>query len=55
MVKSERVYGERFETRDEIKSMFFEYIEMFYNLKRLDSTLFGLLECLLPKIKDNVL
>jgi len=33
------VYGERFETRDEMMAMAFEYIEVFYNRKRLHSTL----------------
>ena len=37
--KNERVYGERFETRDEMMAMAFEYIEVFYNRKRLRSTL----------------
>jgi len=37
--KNERVYGERFETRDEMKAMAFEYIEVFYNRKRMHSTL----------------
>ena len=37
--KNERVYGESFETRDEMKAMAFEYIEVFYNRKRLHSTL----------------
>ena len=37
--KNERVYGERFETRDEVKATAFEYIEVFYNRKRLHSTL----------------
>jgi transposase InsO family protein len=37
--KNERVHGERFETRDEVKSMAFEYIEVFYNRRRLHSTL----------------
>ena len=37
--KNERVYGERFETRDEMKAMAFEYIEVFYNRKRQHSTL----------------
>ena len=37
--KNERVYGERFETRHEMKAMAFEYIEVFYNRKRLHSTL----------------
>jgi putative transposase len=37
--KKERVHEERFETRDEMKAMTFEYIEVFYNRKRLHSTL----------------
>lgn len=37
--KNERVYGERFETRDEVIAIAFEYIEVFYNRKRLHSTL----------------
>ena len=37
--KNERVYGEQFETRDEMKAMAFEYIEVFYNRRRLHSTL----------------
>ena len=37
--KNERVYGERFVTRDGCRSMAFEYIEAFYNRKRLHSTL----------------
>jgi putative transposase len=37
--KNERVYGERFETRDEARAMAFEYIEVFYNRRRLHSTL----------------
>ena len=37
--KNERVYSERFETRDEVIAMAFEYIEVFYNRKRLHSTL----------------
>ena len=37
--KNERVYGERFETHDEVIAMAFEYIEVFYNRKRLHSTL----------------
>ena len=37
--KNERVHGERFETREEMKTMTFEYIEVFYNRKRLHSTL----------------
>lgn len=37
--KNERVYGERFDTRDEVIAMAFEYIEVFYNRRRLHSTL----------------
>ena len=37
--KNERVYGEQFETREEVKAMAFDYIEVFYNRKRLHSTL----------------
>lgn len=37
--KNERVYGERFKTRDEIKAIAFEYLEVFYNRRRLHSTL----------------
>ena len=37
--KNERVYGERYEMRDEIKAMAFEYIEVLYNRKRRHSTL----------------
>ncbi len=37
--KNERVYGERFETREEVIVMTFEYTEVFYNRKRLHSTL----------------
>lgn len=37
--KNERVYGVRFETRDEVIAMTFEYIEVFNNRKRLYSTL----------------
>jgi transposase InsO family protein len=37
--KNERVYGEHFGTRDEMMAMAFEYIEVFYNRKRLHSTL----------------
>ncbi len=37
--KNERVYGESFETRDAMKAMAFEYIEVFYNRKRQHSTL----------------
>jgi putative transposase len=37
--KNERVHGERFETRDEMKALAFGYIEVFYNQKRLHSTL----------------
>ena len=37
--KNERVHGERFETREAMKLMAFEYIEVFYNRKRQHSTL----------------
>jgi hypothetical protein len=37
--KNERVYGERFETRGGVIAMTFEYIEVFYNRRRLHSTL----------------
>lgn len=37
--KNERVYGERFTTRETMKAMAFEYIEVFYNRKRQHSTL----------------
>ena len=37
--KNERVYGELVKTRHEMKAMAFEYIEVFYNRKRLHSTL----------------
>lgn len=37
--KNERVHGQAFETREEVKAMAFEYIEVFYNRKRLHSTL----------------
>jgi transposase InsO family protein len=37
--KNERVFGERFVTRDAMKTTAFEYIEVFYNRKRLHSTL----------------
>jgi transposase InsO family protein len=37
--KNEQMYGERFKTRDEMTTMAFEYIEVFYNRKRLNSTL----------------
>lgn len=37
--KNERVYGERFEARDEVIALTFEYIEVFYNRKRQHSTL----------------
>lgn len=33
------MHGEHFETREEMKAMAFEYIEVFYNRKRLHSTL----------------
>ena len=37
--KNERVHGQRFATRAEMTAMAFEYIEVFYNRKRLHSTL----------------
>lgn len=37
--KNERVFGERFATRDGMKAITFEYIEVFYNRQRLRSTL----------------
>ena len=37
--KNERVFGERFSTREAMKATAFEYIEVFYNRKRLQSTL----------------
>ena len=37
--KNERVFGERFATRDAMTATAFEYIEVFYNRKRLHSTL----------------
>lgn len=37
--KNERVHGERFETREEMKGVAFEYIENFYNRRRQHSSL----------------
>jgi transposase InsO family protein len=37
--KNERVFGERFLTREAMKATTFEYIEVFYNRRRLHSTL----------------
>ena len=37
--KNERVFGERFLTREAMKATAFEYIEVFYNRRRLHSTL----------------
>jgi transposase InsO family protein len=37
--KNERVFGERCTTREAMTRMAFEYIEVFYNRKRLHSTL----------------
>lgn len=37
--KNERVLGLRYKTKEEMKAMSFEYIEVFYNRKRLHSTL----------------
>jgi putative transposase len=36
-LKTEWIYGKRFKTRDEAKRAVFEYIELFYNRKRLRS------------------
>ena len=41
-LKKEHVFHERFETRDEARRSIFKYIEMFYNRKRLHSSLGGL-------------
>lgn len=38
-LKTELIYWERFETRDEARSKIFEYIEVFYNRQRLHSSL----------------
>ena len=38
-LKNERVHGTRYATREEAKADIFEYIEAFYNRKRLHSTL----------------
>lgn len=38
-LKTELVYWERFDTRDEARSKIFEYIEVFYNRQRLHSSL----------------
>ena len=37
--KNERVHGLRYETREEMKAMSFDYIEVLYNRKRQHSTL----------------
>ena len=37
--KNERVFGERFSTREAMKATAFDDIEVFYNRKRLHSTL----------------
>ena len=37
--KNERIHGWRFETREDMKATAFEYIEVFYNRRRLHSTL----------------
>lgn len=37
--KNERIFGERFATLEAMKASAFEYIEMFYNRRRLHSTL----------------
>jgi putative transposase len=38
-LKTEHIYFERYESRDQAKCSIFEYIEVFYNRKRLHSTL----------------
>lgn len=38
-LKNERVHGTRYPTREDAKADIFEYIEAFYNRKRLHSTL----------------
>jgi transposase InsO family protein len=38
-LKTELIYWERFETREEARSKIFEYIEVFYNRQRLHSSL----------------
>jgi putative transposase len=38
-LKTEHVYFERYKSRDQAKSSIFEYVEVFYNRKRLHSTL----------------
>ncbi len=37
--KVEAIHGEKFKTRDEARKQVFEYIEVYYNRKRLHSTL----------------
>ena len=38
-LKVEAIHGERFATREAAKAQVFEYIEVYYNRKRLHSTL----------------
>ena len=38
-LKTEHVYFEHYQTREETKKSIFEYIEVFYNRQRLHSTL----------------
>jgi transposase InsO family protein len=40
-LKTELVYHERYETRDEVRKNIFKYIEIFYNRKRIHSALGG--------------
>lgn len=40
-LKTELVYHEKYETRDQARKNIFKYIEMFYNRKRIHSTLGG--------------
>ncbi len=37
--KVEAIHGEKFKTRDDARKQVFEYIEVYYNRKRLHSTL----------------
>ncbi len=38
-LKKDRIYGRKFKTRNEAKTVIVEYIELFYNLRRLHSKL----------------
>ena len=41
-LKTELIYDERYQTRNEARSSIFKYIEMFYNRNRIHSALGGL-------------